>query len=67
MYRLDEFMAGLERRNPAEPEFIQAAREVIESIIDVVNENPAYVHAKILERITLILWIYRKIQRHHDL
>ena len=52
MYRLDEFMAGLERRNPAEPEFIQAAREVIESIIDVVNENPAYVHAKILERIT---------------
>jgi len=52
MYRLEEFMADLERRNPAEPEFIQAAKEVIESIIDVVNENPAYVHAKILERIT---------------
>ncbi len=52
MYRLEEFMAGLERRNPAEPEFIQAAKEVIESIIDMVNENPAYVHAKILERIT---------------
>ncbi|NCB00827.1 MAG: NADP-specific glutamate dehydrogenase [Spirochaetia bacterium] len=52
MYNLEEFMAGLERRNPAEPEFIQAAKEVIESIIDVVNENPAYVHAKILERIT---------------
>ncbi len=52
MYRLDSFMADLERKNPAEPEFIQAAREVIESIIDVVNDNPAYVHGKILERIT---------------
>jgi len=52
MYNLEEFMAGLERRNPAEPEFIQASREVIESIIDVVNDNPAYVNAKILERIT---------------
>ncbi|MBN2859390.1 MAG: NADP-specific glutamate dehydrogenase [Sphaerochaetaceae bacterium] len=52
MYRLDSFMAELERKNPAEPEFIQAAREVIESIIDMVNDNPAYVHGKILERIT---------------
>ncbi len=52
MYRLDSFMAELERKNPAEPEFIQAAREVIESIIDIVNDNPAYVHGKILERIT---------------
>ena len=30
MYKLDSFMADLERRNPAEPEFIQAVREVIE-------------------------------------
>ncbi len=52
MYNLDEFMAELERKNPAQPEFIQAAREVIESIIDVVNDNPAYLNAKILERIT---------------
>ena len=52
MYNLDEFMGELERKNPAQPEFIQAAREVIESIIDVVNDNPAYVDAKILERIT---------------
>jgi glutamate dehydrogenase (NADP+) len=52
MYNLNQFMADLERRNPAEPEFIQAAREVIESIIDVVNDNPLYVNAKILERIT---------------
>ncbi len=52
MYNLDGFMAELERKNAAEPEFLQAVREVIESIIDVVNENPAYVSSKILERIT---------------
>jgi glutamate dehydrogenase (NADP+) len=52
MYDLNQFMVDLERRNPAEPEFIQATREVLESIIDVVNDNPSYVNAKILERIT---------------
>ena len=52
MYKLDSFMAELEKRNPAQPEFLQAAQEVIESIIDVVNENPVYEKFKILERIT---------------
>jgi hypothetical protein len=52
MYKLEDFMADLERRNPGEPEFIQAAAEVIESIIDVVNDNPVYVNGRILERIT---------------
>lgn len=52
MYQLEEFMAELERKNPAQPEFIQAAREVIESVIDVVNDNPVYLKNKILERIT---------------
>ena len=52
MYNVDKFMAGLEQRNPAQPEFIQAAREVIESVVDVVNDNPAYLGARILERIT---------------
>ena len=28
-YNLDEFMKDLEARNPAQPEFIQASREVI--------------------------------------
>lgn len=51
MYNLDEFMAELERKNPAQPEFIQAAREVIESVIDVVNNNPKYLANKILDRI----------------
>ena len=45
-------MKDLEARNPAQPEFIQASREVIESIIDLVNSNPKYLENKILERIT---------------
>ena len=52
MYRLDDFMSGIEQRNPDQPEFIQAVREVTESVIDVVNENPRYIQNRILERIT---------------
>ena len=52
MYNLDSFMANLERRNPAEPEFIQAVREVLSSVIDTVNDNPLYIKNKVLERIT---------------
>jgi len=51
MYKLDEFMAELERKNPAQPEFIQAAREVVASVIDVVNNTPKYLNNKILDRI----------------
>ena len=52
MYDKKEFMAELERKNPSEPEFIQAVSEVLDSVIDIVNEDPEYVDAKILERIT---------------
>ncbi len=52
MYDVDTFLAGLEQRNPAQPEFIQAVGEVVESVVDFVNERPAYVKARILERIT---------------
>lgn len=52
MYQLEPFMAELERKNPAQPEFIQAAREVLENIIDVVNDDPVYEDNRILERIT---------------
>ena len=50
-YNLDKFMKSVEEKNPSEPEFIQASREVIESIIDVVNSNPKYLKNKILDRI----------------
>ncbi len=52
MYNIDKFMAELERKNAAQPEFIQAAKEVVESVIDIVNANPAYIKANVLERIT---------------
>ncbi len=51
MYKLDQLMNDLQQRNPAQPEFIQAVHEVAESIIDVVNRNPRYLHARILDRI----------------
>ena len=51
MYDLDSFMAEVERKNPAQPEFIQAAREVVASVIDTVNSNPLYLKNKILDRI----------------
>jgi glutamate dehydrogenase (NADP+) len=52
MYDLKTFISDLEKKNPAQPEFVQAAEEVLESIVDVVNANPAYLGAKILDRIT---------------
>ncbi|MCR5731711.1 MAG: NADP-specific glutamate dehydrogenase [Sphaerochaetaceae bacterium] len=52
MYEINSFMAELEKKNPAQPEFIQATREVVESVIDVVNSNPVYLKNKILDRIT---------------
>ena len=56
-YDLNTFMENLEKKNPAEPEFIQAAREVVSSVIDVVNENPLYLKNKILDRIILACFL----------
>ncbi len=50
--KVNAFMTGLIARNPNEPEFHQAAREVIESIMPYIEENPIYQDEKILERIT---------------
>ncbi len=49
--RVDQFMAKIKAKNPAEPEFHQAVHEVAESLIPYIEENPKYKHAKILERI----------------
>ncbi len=46
------FMEGLIRRNPAEPNFHQAVREVTESVLPIINDTPAYRDAGILERMT---------------
>jgi glutamate dehydrogenase (NADP+) len=46
-----EFMEYVKDKNPAQPEFIQAVDEVIESIWPVIEKRPEYRKAKILERI----------------
>ena len=48
---VDEFMAALKAKNPAEPEFHQAAMEVAESLEVVLDKHPIYREKKILERI----------------
>jgi glutamate dehydrogenase (NADP+) len=48
---VDTFMAQVIARNPMEPEYHQAVREVLESVMPVVEANPAYTKMKILDRI----------------
>ncbi len=46
------FMLGLQRRNPGEPEFHQAVREFVETVMPFVLEHRKYKEAQILERMT---------------
>ncbi len=46
------FMRGLKKRNPGEPEFHQAVREVTESLMPYILEHTKYKDAQILERLT---------------
>ena len=48
---VDDFMVKIVAKNPSEVEFHQAVREVAESLIPYIEENPKYKEAKILERI----------------
>lgn len=50
--RLEQFMEGLQRRNPGELEFHQAVYEVATSIIPFIADKPEYDEAQILERLT---------------
>ena len=44
-------MASLQAKYPAEKEYLQAVREVLESIEDVYNKHPEFEEAKIVERL----------------
>ena len=46
-----EVLKDLELRNPCQPEFLQAAKEVLESLDEVVNAHPQYRQNAVLERI----------------
>jgi glutamate dehydrogenase (NADP+) len=45
------FMVEVKAKNPAEPEFLQAVEEVVESVYPIVESTPAYKEANILHRI----------------
>lgn len=47
---LEQFMAGVERRNPHESEFIQAVREVAEDVFDYIQDKEKYHEYQILRR-----------------
>jgi glutamate dehydrogenase (NADP+) len=43
-------LENVKKRNPNEPEFLQAAEEVIASVLPVLEKNPEFVRLKLLER-----------------
>src|SRR6195256_5319260 len=49
---IEDVMATVKAKNPAEPEFHQAVQEVFESLRLVLQRHPEYRSSKILERIT---------------
>lgn len=48
---IHDFMAKVAAKNAGEPEFLQAVKEVVETVWDVYQNNPRFVKANILERI----------------
>ena len=48
--KVNEFMAKIIARNPNETEFHQAVKEVVESLMPFIEDNPKYKFSKILER-----------------
>ena len=50
--KVNDFMAKLIARNPNELEFHQAVQEVVESVMPIIEQNPHYKQAKILERVS---------------
>jgi glutamate dehydrogenase (NADP+) len=48
---VEKFMEKVTAKNPGEAEFHQAVREVVESVLPVVESTPRYQEGKILERV----------------
>lgn len=49
--QVNEFMESVGKRDAHQPEFLQAVREVAETVIPFIEENPKYKAARILDRI----------------
>lgn len=48
---VDKILNNLEKKHPGEVEYLQAVREVLESIEEVYNENPQFESSNIIDRI----------------
>jgi glutamate dehydrogenase (NADP+) len=48
---VEKIMSNLEKKHPGEVEYLQAVREVLESIEEVYNQNPQFEQANIIERL----------------
>lgn len=48
---IDKLMQSLEAKHPGESEYLQAVREVLETIEEVYNNHPEFENAKIAERL----------------
>jgi glutamate dehydrogenase (NADP+) len=49
---VEKFFERIAAKNPGEPEFHQAVREVVDSLIPCLERHPEYIEHKILERIS---------------
>ena len=49
--KVEEILANLTAKHPGENEYLQAVREVLESIEEVYNQHPEFEKAKIVERL----------------
>lgn len=50
--QIADFITKVEKRNPNEPEFVQAVKEVMEQIIPFTAKHPKYQKNRLLERLT---------------
>jgi len=48
---VDEFVGGVDKRNPGQPEFIQAVREVAGDVLPHIERHPYYNDLQIFERL----------------
>ncbi|GAB1403488.1 NADP-specific glutamate dehydrogenase [Lentimicrobium sp.] len=48
---LEKIMTDLEQKHPGEVEYLQAVREVLESVEEIYNQNPQFESASIVERL----------------
>lgn len=49
---LEEFMSGVDKRNPGQPEFVQAVSEVAADVLPFIEQHPRYNELQLLERMS---------------